>query len=147
MCVPKSYSMYHLTWSPVRANKGHVLTPSNHSSRFLFDTLTDMLDNALEDAPQSYATAKKHVSITLSIHKFPLTPTYQALFRDGYRCVVTGKYDINSLLKIKELKENFAAHGHHSSGMDATQCTHTFAESTNQNIEPGSQKVCRYLSA
>ena len=106
-----------------------------------------MLNDALEDAPQSYATVKKHVSIALSIHEFPLTPTYQAFFRDGYRCVVTGKYDINSLLKIKELRENFAAHGHHSSGMDATQCTHIFAESTNHNIEPDSQKVCRYLSA
>ena len=51
--------------SPVRANKGPIPTPSNHPSRPSFDTVADMLNDTLEDAPQSHSAAKKHVSIGL----------------------------------------------------------------------------------
>ena len=85
------------------------------------------------------------MSALLSIRKFSLTPTYQALFRDGYRCVVTGKYDMTSVLLIKELREK--ANADRSLKTDGTQCAHIFSESTNQGIELGSPKVCPYLSA
>ena len=104
-----------------------------------------MLNDTLEDAPQSHSTAKKHVSIGLSIHEFSLPPTDQALFRDGYRCVVTGKYDMSSVLAIKELRERLNADC--TLKTDGTQCAHIFAESMNQNIELGSSKVRPYLSA
>jgi len=104
-----------------------------------------MLSDTLEDVPQSHSTAKKHVSIALSIHEFSLTPTDQALFRDGYRCVITGKYDISSVMVIKELEEKLNAD--RSLKTDGTQCAHIFAESTNKDIEPGSHKVCPYVSA
>ena len=91
------------------ANEGRISTPSNHASRPSFDTVVDMLSDTLEDAPQSHSTAKKHVSIVLSIHEFTLTPADQAIFRDGYRCVITGKYDISSVMVIKELEEKLNA--------------------------------------
>jgi len=100
-----------------------------------------MLNDTLKDARQPHSTAKKHVSIALSIHEFSLTPTDQALFRDGYRYVVTGKYDISSVLAIKELREKLNAD--RSLKTDGTQCAHIFAESTNQDIG----QVCPYLSA
>ena len=103
-----------------------------------------MLSDTLEDVPQSHSTAKKHVSIALSIHEFSLTPTDQALFRDGYRCVITGKYDISSVMVIKELEEKLNAD--RSLKTDGTQCAHIFAESTNKDIETGSHKVCPYVS-
>ena len=99
----------------------------------------------MEDASQSHSTAKKHLSIGLSIHEFSLTPTDHALFRDAYRCVVTGKYDMSSVLVIKELREKLNAD--RSLKMDATQCAHIFTESTNQDIDLGSRKVRPYLSA
>ena len=83
--------------------------------------------------------------IGLSIHEFSLTPTDQALFRDGYRCVVTGKYDMSSVLVIKELREKLNAD--RSLKTDGTQCAHIFAESTNQDIDLGSSKVRPCLSA
>ncbi|KAF8803108.1 hypothetical protein BYT27DRAFT_6743825 [Phlegmacium glaucopus] len=101
--------------------KGRILTPSNHPSCLSFDTVADMLNDTLEDAPQSHSTAKKH-----------------APFRNEYRCVVTGKYDISSVLLIKELRDKLNAD--RSLKTDGTQCAHIFAESTNQDIEPGSHK-------
>jgi len=104
-----------------RANKGRIPTPSNHASRPSFDTMADMLNDILENSPQSHSTAKKH-----------------ALYRDGYRCVVTGKYDAGSVLVIKELREKLNADP--SVDVEVTQCAHIFAQSTNQGIKPGSHK-------
>jgi len=46
----------------VRANKDWTPTPSGHSSRPSFDTLADMLKDALMPATPSNATAKRRVS-------------------------------------------------------------------------------------
>ena len=64
---------------------------------------------------------------------------YQALIRDGYRCVVTGRYDLTSVKTIRELQERFKS----DLNMDTTvtHCAHIFAESTNSSIEPGSAKA------
>ncbi|KDR83077.1 hypothetical protein GALMADRAFT_221057 [Galerina marginata CBS 339.88] len=107
-----------------RANKSQAPTPSNHSSRRSesFDTVADMVGDTLTSAPQSHATAKKH-----------------ALFRDGYRCVITGSYDQPSVLTIQELRKKFEVEPGFRK-MERTQCAHIFAESTNADIEPGSDK-------
>jgi len=51
---------------------------------------------------------------------------------------VTGKYDTRSVLEIRELKEMFESDP--SLKMERTHCAHIFAESTNADIEPGSEK-------
>src|SRR6267378_6004983 len=68
-----------------------------------------------------------------------LIHTCQALIRDGYRCVVTGKYDARSVREIRELNELVLSDP--SLRREVTQCAHIFAESTNASIERGSGKV------
>ena len=63
----------------------------------------------------------------------------QALIRDGYRCVVIGKYDIGSVSIIQELEDTVIADP--SLRVDATQYAYIFAESTNSADEPGSAKA------
>ena len=64
----------------------------------------------------------------------------QALIRDGYRCVVTKRYDLTSVLQIRELNEMVDSDP--SAQGDSTYCAHIFSESTNSNIEPGTDRVC-----
>ncbi|KXN83933.1 hypothetical protein AN958_00797 [Leucoagaricus sp. SymC.cos] len=109
-----------------RANRAHIPTPSNHASCPSFDRIQDMIDATLQEAPQSHAQAKKY-----------------ALMRDGYRCVMTGKYDTRSVKMIKELKEMVNLDP--SAMREFTQCAHIFSESTNSSIEPGSVKVFHRL--
>jgi len=102
-----------------RANKGRIPTPSNHASRPSFDTIADMVNDTLMEAPQSHADAKKN-----------------ALIRDEYCCVVTKRYDASSVKRIRELHERVVSDP--SADTEATQCAHIFAESTNSGIAPGS---------
>ncbi|KXN84498.1 hypothetical protein AN958_12410 [Leucoagaricus sp. SymC.cos] len=104
-----------------RANRAHIPTPPNHPSRPSFDRIQDMIDATLQEAPQSHAQAKKY-----------------ALVRDGYRCVVTGKYDTHSVKMIQELKEMVDLDP--SARGESTQCAHIFSKSTNSSIEPDSAK-------
>jgi len=103
------------------ASKGRIPTPSNHASRPSFDKVADMMTATMVEAPQSHVEAKKN-----------------ALIRDGYRCVVTRKYDTRSVKEIRELKDIVLSDP--SLRTEATQCAHIFAESTNSSIEPGSAK-------
>ena len=114
----------NLTHSPVRSNKGPIPTPSNHASRPSFDTLADMINDTLEESPQSHAEAKKHVGLvlfSLSRNSRSSHPG-QALIRDGYRCVVTKSYDIASVMKIRELKQTVDSDP--SAQGDSTHCAH-----------------------
>ncbi|KXN80608.1 hypothetical protein AN958_09646 [Leucoagaricus sp. SymC.cos] len=104
-----------------RANKGRIPTPSNHASRPSFDTIADMINDTLVDAPQSHSDAKKN-----------------ALIRDGYCCVVTGRFDERSVLEIRELEERVGSDS--SLTTEATECAHIFAESTNADIGPDTAK-------
>ncbi|KJA16259.1 hypothetical protein HYPSUDRAFT_147992, partial [Hypholoma sublateritium FD-334 SS-4] len=104
-----------------RANRGCAPTPSNHASRAAFDTIADMINDTIVDAPQSHANAKQN-----------------ALIRDGYRCVVTGKYDWPSVMEIRELEEKVRSD--FSLRIEATECVHIFAESANLDIGPASAK-------
>ena len=64
------YPAYFLTWSPVRANKGCIPTPSNHASCPSFDTMADMINDTLTVASQSHSTAKKNVGRVFSFQEF-----------------------------------------------------------------------------
>jgi hypothetical protein len=105
--------------------------------------MADMINDTLTVAPQSHSTAKKKVGHVFSFQESSLIRSDQALIRDGYRCVVTGKYDTRSVLEIRELKEMLESDL--SLKMERTQCVHIFAESTNADIEPGSEKVYPYF--
>ncbi|KXN81616.1 hypothetical protein AN958_04110 [Leucoagaricus sp. SymC.cos] len=107
-----------------RANKGRIPTPLNYASRPSFDTITDMINNTWVDAPQSHSDAKKNVGL--------------ALIRDGYCCVVTGRFDERSVLEIQELKERVISDS--SLRTEVTECAHIFAESTNADIGPNTAK-------
>jgi hypothetical protein len=60
----------------------------------------------------------------------------KALVRDGFRCVVSGKYDANSVRDNKELELELE----HKPGraVSATECAHILPESTNANISGSS---------
>jgi len=119
LAVGKMYFDHYIR--AFRANKGRIPTPSNHVSRPLFDKITDMIKATLVEAPQSHVDAKKN-----------------ALICDGYRCVVTGRYDMCSVRLIQELQDIVVSYP--SVKTEATECAHIFAESTNSSIEPGSAK-------
>jgi len=68
-----------------------------------------------------------------------LIDTCQALIRDGYRCVMTGRYDDYCATEIQELDDLILSDP--SLRTERTQCAHIFAESTDKSIEPGSAKV------
>ena len=93
----------------------------------------------LVEAPRSHAEAKENVGPVLSFLESSLIDTCQALIRDGYRCVMTGKYDDCWATKIQELDDLILSDP--SLRTEPTQCAHIFAESTSMAIEPGSAKV------
>lgn len=61
----------------------------------------------------------------------------KALVRDGFRCVISGKYDANSVRDNKELELEREP----GRAVSATECAHIFSESTNANVSYG-DKVC-----
>lgn len=52
----------------------------------------------------------------------------KALIRDGFKCVVTGTYDLDSAKVFPELGQVAGANAR------GTECVHIFSESTNVNI-------------
>ncbi|KAG9308858.1 hypothetical protein JVU11DRAFT_11488 [Chiua virens] len=84
--------------------------PSSHPSRASFDTLQDMIKDAMEATGDKFTTSRKRV-----------------LARDGYRCVVTGIYDESSLAKFNSVAEVLMA---------TLEVAHIFNESTTQGINP-----------
>lgn len=60
----------------------------------------------------------------------------KALVRDGFRCVVSGKYDANSIRDNKELELELEHEP--GRGVSATECAHILPESTNANISGSS---------
>ncbi|KAF8965403.1 hypothetical protein BDZ97DRAFT_1998394, partial [Flammula alnicola] len=107
---------------------GRIPTPSNHASRPSFDKLADMIKANLVEAPQSHADA-----------------TNNALIRNGYRCVVTGKYDAHSVKENRDLEEVVDLDP--NARMSPTECAHIFVESTNSSIEPDSNKAFHYVAS
>ncbi|KAJ3511318.1 hypothetical protein NLJ89_g4167 [Agrocybe chaxingu] len=68
----------------VRSTKSRTPAQSCHQSRPSFSSLADMI----EDAAQSHQTAKD-----------------RALVRDGFRCIISGKYDLRSAVDNVELQQ------------------------------------------
>ncbi|KAF8349100.1 hypothetical protein F5887DRAFT_879149 [Amanita rubescens] len=64
---------------PFRKFKGRTPVPSDHPSRPSFDKTKLDIKALIKEAPETHTEAKK-----------------QALIRDGYKCVVTGKYDMEA---------------------------------------------------
>jgi len=95
--------------------KGRTPAPSNHASRPSFDTRKAMIKGMLVQAPQNHQQAKAN-----------------ALVRDGFRCVISGVYDWDSVEGNKELGMEVERDAYVVTG--TTQCAHIFPESTNANI-------------
>ncbi|KAI6162724.1 hypothetical protein EDD17DRAFT_1574516 [Pisolithus thermaeus] len=109
-----------------KANEGSTPVTSSYPSRRSFDRLADMIENMLQEAPQSPQTAKK-----------------RALVRDGFQCAVTKIYDWKSILNNKELEMKVMSEAGRTG---STHCTHIFPESTDANITAGSDEA-RYATS
>ncbi|KAL4251963.1 hypothetical protein ABKN59_005828 [Abortiporus biennis] len=92
--------------------------PSSYVSRPSFDFLQDMVDNFLEESPTDYRYARK-----------------VSMARDGFRCMITGAYDSNSLVKAPELRTRMLEDD--DSGETIIQCCHILNEYAAQNIDSG----------
>ncbi|KAF8530302.1 hypothetical protein BU17DRAFT_35692 [Hysterangium stoloniferum] len=97
-----------------RKYKGRTPTPSEHPSRPSFDALKQMIQCELKEPPKNHSVAKN-----------------LALLRDGYRCMITGNYDLNSITENEELRKLVTQ----SCGIVVrnTQCAHIFPSPTNAN--------------
>ena len=89
----------------------------------------------LEEAPTGHETAKRKVSSEVSRHDILRLTCLKALVRDGFRCVVSGRYDRQSVRTSRELDE--------TPGIEVveTECAHILSESTNVGIGEGSSTV------
>ncbi|KAM6503693.1 hypothetical protein JOM56_000636 [Amanita muscaria] len=92
-------------------------TPNN-PFRPSFHNLADMTESVVQETTLNYETAKN-----------------KALIRDGFKCVVTGTYDLDSAKVFQELGQVAGANAR------GTECVHIFSESTNVNISRDSKKI------
>ncbi|KAF5359876.1 hypothetical protein D9756_003615 [Leucocoprinus leucothites] len=92
-----------------RSNTGGRHTPSRHVSRPSFDVVKEKILEELGKAPQTKKSVRK-----------------QALLRDGYRCAITGVYDVQSCIDIDEIE---AAADRGGSITLETEVAHIFSES------------------
>ncbi|KDQ54118.1 hypothetical protein JAAARDRAFT_38731 [Jaapia argillacea MUCL 33604] len=97
-----------------RSKKGSTPAPSFHVSRPSFDDAQIRLSYLLQEAPKNHSTAKE-----------------KALIRDGYRCVLSGKFDTMSYVRNPAALPFFHAS---PSAVSPTQAAHIFPDSTNQGI-------------
>jgi len=113
LTIGEMYLNYYIR--AFRMHKGRTPAPSTHASRPSFETRKAMIKYMLQQAPQSHKQAKAN-----------------ALVRDGFRCVISGRYDINSAESNKELGGELKRAG--ITDMSLTECAHIFPESTNARI-------------
>ncbi|KAF5311136.1 hypothetical protein D9619_008051 [Psilocybe cf. subviscida] len=104
--------LYRQAW--IRAVKSRTPAPSNDPSRPPFDATHDLKYDGVDLAPRDHSASKK-----------------SALVRDGFRCLVTGRYDIASLSPNDPLLATLVY-----SDAVRTECCHIFSESTNWDISP-----------
>ncbi|THU79641.1 hypothetical protein K435DRAFT_697356 [Dendrothele bispora CBS 962.96] len=106
---------------------GHLIRPfrkfarrtpvsSQHVSRPSFDSLSDMIKTTLVQYPKSHSEAKSN-----------------ALIRDGFRCMVTRKLDLEYLAEMKDLRAAVQKEWPNDP-LTSTQCAHIFPKSTNSGI-------------
>jgi len=106
-----------------RAAKGRTPTPSTHSSRPSFDDTQETIKYLLEEAPQT-------------------TVKQKALIRDGYRCMLTGAFDIVSVKRKPHIRP-----ANVPSSVAPTQAAHIFSESTNVGISSINQDGAKHEHA
>ncbi|KAF9029882.1 hypothetical protein BDZ89DRAFT_1064982 [Hymenopellis radicata] len=97
-----------------RSDADPMPTPSSNVSRPSFDKAKERIVQRMKEAPQTRKDAKD-----------------AALFRDGYRCTITGFYDFMSCATYPQLKEQ--AQG---CSITVTQCAHLFSESAQDANKP-----------
>ncbi|KAF8889169.1 hypothetical protein CPB84DRAFT_1733076 [Gymnopilus junonius] len=93
-----------------RRNKGRTLTPRSHPSAPSFDTQRQAFSGLLEATPSSHDKAKK-----------------RALYRDHYRCIISGKIDTASVNAGLVVPQPGELEG-------KTQASHIFDRSTNEGL-------------
>ena len=108
-----------------RSNKGRTPAPSRHPSAPSFDTQKQQLGSLLVAAPSKH-DAKARVRQSVSI-QFLVSDWVQALERDGYRCLFSGKLDIPSIAGGLVPDDG--------GDLAVTQAAHIFNQSTNQGLE------------
>jgi hypothetical protein len=60
---------------------------------------------------------------------------FKALVRDGFRCVISGQYDVTSVERSKELELELERNVDATAGVCFAECAHIFPESTNLNAK------------
>jgi hypothetical protein len=110
--------------------------------------MQEMLGYLLNEAPLDHRTSKTKVGLALALHIMFLTAcSGQALIRDGHRCVLTGRFDLNSMQQIPSIKALVRASGQPPV---ATRATHIIPESAYVGIsgdKEGDDKVSLPSSA
>ena len=113
----------------VRRNKGRTPTPRSHPSAPSFDFQKQAFSGLLETTPSKHDKAKKkvHMYAPLILSRISSLPE-QALFRDGYRCILSGKLDftsVNANLVVPKPGEKETT----------TEASHIFDRSTNEDLD------------
>lgn len=124
----------------VKKYKGRTPTPSGHVSCPSFDRKQEFIKANLVSTPTSHSQLKINVRHEICLVTHFDDPSAQALIRDGYRCMVTGKFDSDSLSKITELAIEFRSYQSARKDYGTTNCCHIIPASTNMNLVD--DKVC-----
>ncbi|ESK81360.1 hypothetical protein Moror_3739 [Moniliophthora roreri MCA 2997] len=98
-----------------KSSKGPLPMPSSHPSRSSFDSVQQFITENLQSSPKDYRTAKKY-----------------ALARDGFKCMLSHKFDATSVEKIPAVEKMMLEEG---GAFEETNCCHIFSESTVQDID------------
>ncbi|KAG8929474.1 hypothetical protein FRC02_005533 [Tulasnella sp. 418] len=97
-----------------RAAKGRTPIPSEHPSRPSFDDIQETLAYLLREPTRNHQTAKS-----------------MALIRDGYRCIVSGRYDFRSIMRFPTVR---AARESSGAAIASLKAAHIIGESINAGI-------------
>jgi hypothetical protein len=110
----------------VRSNGGIRSTPSRHVSRPSFEVVKDRIISEMDAPPKTKSSAKQQVRLHMLIDHSQLAFHFQALFRDGYRCLISGVFDIATCMAYREIEGKCAAEG---SKIVETEVAHIFSQS------------------
>jgi hypothetical protein len=88
--------------SPVRSNLGPMQTAS-HASRPSFDRMKLEMIKKMQKADKTKSDVRSAVCAPVFLFFLPVAYLVYALFRDGYRCMITGGYDYDSCVKFPEI--------------------------------------------
>ncbi|KAK7682798.1 hypothetical protein QCA50_014182 [Cerrena zonata] len=102
---------------PFKRPCGPTPPPSGYDSRTSFDRKQQYINANLVSTPTSHSQSRTN-----------------ALIRDGYRCMVTGTFDIHSLSKITELAIEFRSYQSARKRSGITNCCHIIPASTTMNL-------------